>query len=89
MSVRCGHKIELELASVSTLRSLLEGSLRQTIGNRVEQWLVVGLPASKGVESNLVLVEIDFGADESMRPLGIDREAATEELNLSGVVGAS
>lgn len=55
----------------------------------VEQRLIVGCSPSESEKLDRVVVEIDFGTDESMYPVGIDGERMSQDVYIASVVGAS
>lgn len=51
--------------------------------------LVIWLPSSKTVNTELMIGQIDFSADETMRPKGINEITTSLDLDLTKVVGAT
>lgn len=58
-------------------------------GGLGEQRLLIGLSASEGVEVDEAGMEVQFAADEAVRPQGIDGEAVAQELGAASLVGAA
>lgn len=59
------------------------------VGLFAEDGLFVGLGSAQGVETDEVVVQEDFGPDQSPYPTRIHHEGASEELDRSTIVGAS
>jgi hypothetical protein len=55
----------------------------------VQERLAEGIASSEGVEAYEVFFQVDFGANEAMAPVGIDQEAATEQVGVAGFAGAA
>ena len=62
---------------------------RESIVGCLEQRLPVRFAASESVEADDILVQIDIGSDQPMRPGGIDGEVPSQQSRLATVVGAS
>jgi hypothetical protein len=45
--------------------------------------------SSKGIDSDVVIVEVDDGSDETVDPIGVDWEVMTEDLDMPFVISAS
>jgi hypothetical protein len=67
----------------------LEGFSRELVRDLSEEGLKGGFAASEGVKANGVGVEIDFAADESVRPERVDGESMSQQSDLAVIVGAS
>lgn len=67
----------------------MEGFWRELVRDLSDQGLVLWLSSSEGVEADGVGVEVDFTADEAMRPEWVDGEGTTKQANLTMIVGAS
>ena len=77
------------MASVNTLRSLLELTFWQGVRPLVQERLIRWLAASQGEEADGVVVQIDLRANEAMQPMPIDVERMSEKADPTAVVGAS
>ncbi len=67
--------------------SLLEPPDGQTVIDASEQRLVERLAAPKTVHVDTVLIEVELGSDQTMRPERIDGEAMPEQPDATLVVG--
>jgi hypothetical protein len=67
----------------------LEGFSRQVVIDLSEEGLEMGFAAPEGIEADLVGVEVDFAADEAVRPEGINGEGVSEQVDVAMVVGTS
>ncbi len=54
-----------------------------------QQWLHAGFATTQCVEANAVSPQIDFGADETMRPQGAYLEGVPQQARCSVFVGAA
>ena len=66
-----------------------EGPLDDRVGEGLEQGLDFGFAAPEPPDSDFVVIEVDLGADQSMRPLGKHFDAVAEHRDVPGFVGAS
>ncbi len=67
------------MASVNTLRSLLELTFWRGVRPLVQERLIRLLAASQGEEADGVVVQIDLRANEAMQPMPIERRAYERE----------
>ena len=56
---------------------------------RTEQRLESGFATTKRIEADALVVEVDFGADQPMRPVLGHRKAMTEERGEAAIVGTT
>ena len=54
-----------------------------------EQRLIGGLSPTKCEETYAVMIEADLGANETMRPVGIDWKTSAEQRNRTVIVGVT
>ncbi len=56
---------------------------------RTEQWLESGFATTKSIETDAFVVEIDFGADQAMRPVLGHEESMTEDRSMAAIVSTA
>src|SRR4029077_18244569 len=59
------------------------------VRNGVDEFLLVWLPASQAIKTDLVIGEIDFSSDETMNPKRIKEIGSSLNLDLTTVVRAA
>jgi len=67
-------------------KTVSEGLGWRAVRNNAEEGLVVRVATSQRVEVDRCIVEVDFGANESMRPVFVNREAVPEHLDHAVVI---
>lgn len=60
-----------------------------SVGDGVDEVLLVRLPSSKAVKTDFVMGEIDFSSDQAIRPKRIKEIGAALDLDLPTIVGAA
>ena len=74
------------MTSATASGSVCEATSGKTVRDLAKEWLVVWSPATSRIETDTPGVEIDFGANETMRPPRIDVKRFTQHRDRA-VVG--
>jgi hypothetical protein len=69
--------------------SKAETAARKDVRVRTEQWLEGGFATTKCIEADAFVVEVDFGANQPMRPVLGHRKVMTEDRGKATIVGTT